>query len=92
MLQQVDLIRGRTLRLVDSLRIWISCLPDREQTALEMLTGPQGQKTYTEITDFILVKLGHVESEDKQQPGYRATHTKAKNLVPPASAAQQNVK
>jgi len=63
MLTQVDLIRGRILRSLQQLSIYISCLPIREQQALENLSGVEGQKTYARITDFVLVQLGHAEPQ-----------------------------
>ncbi len=58
---QVDMIRSRIIhRMLPSLKIFISCLPEHEQEALERLEGPEGVKTYARITDFILAELGHV--------------------------------
>lgn len=56
---QVDLIRRYTLRKIKELRIFISCLPTREQEALEALGGAEGNKTAARISDFILAELGH---------------------------------
>jgi len=67
MLTQVDLIRGRILRSLQQLSIYISCLPIREQQALENLSGVEGQKTYARITDFVLVQLGHAEPQGAQE-------------------------
>lgn len=58
-MQQVDLIRRYTLRKVKELRIYISCLPTREQEALEKLGGVEGVKTAARIADFVLQELGH---------------------------------
>lgn len=58
-MQQVDLIRRYTLRKIKELRIFISCLPMREQEALEALCGSEGNKTAARISDFILKELGH---------------------------------
>ena len=67
MLTQVDLIRGRSLRLLQQLSIYISCLPTREQTALERLSGVEGQKTFARIADYILLQLGHEEPQGQEQ-------------------------
>lgn len=56
---QVDLIRRYTLRKVKELRIFISCLPAREQEAMEALAGAEGNKTAARIADFVLQELGH---------------------------------
>lgn len=58
-MHQVDLIRRYSLRKVKELRIFISCLPTREQEALEKLGGVEGAKTAARIADFILQELGH---------------------------------
>lgn len=63
---QVDLIRGRILRSMREIGIYISCLPIREQTALEALSGPTGQQTYARIADYILTELGHEPPECKK--------------------------
>lgn len=57
---QVDLIRGYTInRCLRQLKIYISTLPEREEAALESLTGEIGAKNVGEIADFVLAKLGH---------------------------------
>lgn len=57
---QVDLIRSYIVRRsLTQLKIWISTLPEREETAMLMLEGELGAKTAGDIADFILGKLGH---------------------------------
>ena len=75
MLTQVELIRGRSLQLLRNLHIYISCLPVREQAALEKLSGVEGQKTFARITDFILCELGHSapEAPEHERKSYRAS-------------------
>jgi len=70
---QVELIRGRTLRLLQQLSIFISCLPEREQTALEKMSGIEGQRTFARITEYVLVQLGNEPStnQEQYQPSYR---------------------
>ena len=69
-MQQVELIRGYTInRCIRQLKIFISTLPEREDVALEMLTGELGAKTAGEIADFILNKLGH-RSPGVQDPRF----------------------
>ena len=79
MLTQVDLIRGRTLRLLQQLSIYISCLPVREQEALERLSGIEGQKTFANITDFVLIQLGHPPSEG--MPEFKSSYRDAKKFA-----------
>lgn len=81
MLIQVDLIRGRTLRLLQQLSIYISCLPKREQEALERLSGPEGQRTFARITDFVLSELGH-QVEEQEREEFRRSYRKAQNYAP----------
>lgn len=73
-MHQVDLIRRYSLRKVKELRIFISCLPTREQEALEKLGGVEGAKTAARIADFILQELGHKPPAEtpKQSPTMRA--------------------
>lgn len=90
---QVDLIRGRTLRLLQQLSIYISCLPEREQTALERMSGIEGQKTFARITEFVLVQLGNEPSKNQEQcqPSYRQAQNYApeKFHVEPAQERQE---
>lgn len=58
-MQQVDLIRRYTLRKVKELRLFISCLPVREEEALRKLGPDEGVKTAARIADFVLQELGH---------------------------------
>ena len=79
-MKQVDLIRGRTLRLLQQLSIFISCLPEREETALQRLSGIGGQERFARITEYILVELGNEESHNKIQ--YQPSYRQAQNFVP----------
>ena len=58
-MHQVDLIRRYTLRKVKELKIFVSCLPQREEQALAKLGGVEGVKTAARIADFVLQELGH---------------------------------
>ena len=58
-LHNVDLIRRYTLRKVNELRIYISSLPEREDTALQKLYGQVGIDTAARIAEFVLACLGH---------------------------------
>jgi len=55
----VDLIRRRVLRAMHEIRIFISCLPEREETALQRLHGPEGVERSARIADYVLSELGH---------------------------------
>lgn len=61
-MHQVDLIRRYTIRKLKELRIYISCLPVREDEALKRLSGMQGERTAAIITDHVLTQLGHTPS------------------------------
>lgn len=56
---QADLVRRYILRNLKGLRIYISCLSEREQVALERLSGPQGVETMARIVDYTMQQLGH---------------------------------
>lgn len=58
-MKQVTLIRGYTLRKLKELRMFISCLPEREEEALQAMNGPEGVKTAAAIADYVLEQLGH---------------------------------
>lgn len=77
-MQQVDLIRGRIMRALREVSIYVSCLPIREQTALERLSDIN---VYARITDNILTELGHEPPTAKQQT-LTQSHRKAQDYVP----------
>lgn len=55
----VDLIRRRVLRAMHEVRIYISCLQDREDEALKRLHGQEGVERLGRIADYVLGELGH---------------------------------
>jgi hypothetical protein len=64
-MKQVELIRAYVKnRLVYSMRVWISTLPETEHEALERLHGTQGELTADFIADKVLYALGHRKPSD----------------------------
>ena len=59
-MRQVELIRNYVRnRMVPTLRLWISTLPDTELEALQLLHGEAGARTADTIADDVLYALGH---------------------------------
>jgi hypothetical protein len=86
--QQVDLIRRYALKKVNELRIFVSTLPVREETALHRLYGTEGVKTAAAIADFVLVQLGHCPPEN----GRSSPTVEAARKIMPTKAAMPEAK
>ena len=84
-MRQVDLIRRYALKKVNELRIFISQLPEREDTALTRLYGVEGAKTAASIADFVLVQLGHCPPEMTPE-GTSPTIREARKVMPDKAA------
>ena len=82
-MQQVDLIRRYALKKVNELRIFVSTLPVREDTALERLYGVEGAKTAEAIANFVLVQLGHCPPESGRKS---PTYAEARKIMPDKAA------
>ena len=54
-MKQTVLIRSKILKLIQNLRIYISCLPDTEMEALQKLQDPE---VHLRIADYALNQLG----------------------------------
>ena len=62
-----ELIRARVLRLIQALRIYISCLPETEEEAMKLLLNAE---VHVRITDHVLWELGNREVRDGQYERY----------------------
>lgn len=76
----VDLIRRRILRSLEEIRIYISCLQDRENEALERLHGLSGIELRARVCDYILAELGHevtTPAQSRFSQSHRAANASA---------------
>ena len=77
-MKQVVLVRGKVMKLLQNLRIYISCLPDTELEALERLRDPQ---VYMRIADYVLMELGEIQSTPAKHPEYFSKTLRAVKVV-----------
>jgi len=77
-MKQVVLVRGKVLKLIQNLRIYISCLPDTEIEALDRLRDPQ---VHMRIADYVLMELGEIQSTPAKHPEYFSKTLRAVKVV-----------
>lgn len=75
----VDLIRRRVLRALHEVGIYISCLQDREETALQRMHGQAGIEMRARVADYILAELGH-EITSPEDPRFSQSRRAANAL------------
>lgn len=82
MIKQVSHIRDRILQHLHQLGAQISLLPEVEHDALNALRGPDAVRTMTDITDFIMGKLGGAPQSEAADPRFSKTRRAVAKSMP----------